>query len=146
MAGKPKFEYVVGNKAISAGGRVHLCGKVVTQDMLKVDEKVFEALIKRGEKNGIFKREIKEPEVKKEVVELTPLERYEKISDVIKAMHDKDGKQLNKDNFTDKDEPRVAFIEAQLKDVPGFEKGIAETERDAGLKLFKEALLKKKQS
>ena len=140
MAGKPKFEYVVGNKAISAGGRVHLCGKVVTQDMLKVDEKVFEALIKRGEKNGIFKREIKEPEVVKEPVKLSQVERYEKIRDVIKDMHDKGGKPLNKDNFTDAGIPRVQFIESVLKDVPGFAEGIAEEERNAGLKLYKESL------
>lgn len=138
--GTRKFEYVIGKKPISAGGRVNAPGKVVTQDILKLDEKAFEVLIKRGVKNGIFKREIEEPEVVKKPVELTPIARYEKIRDVIKDMHDKEGKPLNKDNFTANGLPRVKFIETALENVPGFEDGIVDAERDAGLKLYTESL------
>lgn len=150
MAGsKQEYEYVIGKRSITSGKKVHTTGKVVTPEIMRLTEEQFKDLVKKGEKGGVIKRKIVEPahaappvSPAAPAVVLSQNERYEAIAVVIKGMYDKEGKPLNKDNFTGQDMPRVEFVTAQLKATAGFEDGITGPEIGGGYKLYKESLKK----
>jgi len=147
--GSGKTEYVIGKRSISSGKKIHGPGKVVTAETMRLTDEQFKELLKTRKNEDeprIISRKVKEvpkdPEVKKDPVKdpvtLSQNERYEKISTIIKEMHDKDGKPLNKEEFTGAGLPRVEVVTEKLKDVPGFKDGVSGPEVTAGLKLYEE--------